>query len=82
MHSDTDLIRRFFLAIDYLIQAKEITGLTEFCERGKFNRTKYQKMRTQSDPRYTKIELRAFAFLAAEFRIRSEWLLLGKGKMR
>jgi hypothetical protein len=78
---------RFFQAIDLLIQSGKIAGLQTFCNKYGLHRPKYSNLRsaeTNRDvnaPGYKFIDIDALAYLAADYGISSDWLLLGKGSM-
>ena len=79
--------RRFFEALDLLIETDRIKSLAEFCADHGLHRPKYSNIRTHlKDPNkpgtgYKFIDIDAIAYLVKDFGISSEWLLLGKGGM-
>lgn len=77
---------RFFEAIDALIEKGEIAGLKTFCNQYNLHRPKYSNIRTQmKDPDrgigYKFIDIDALAYLVKDYKVSSDWLLLGRGKM-
>lgn len=78
---------RFFQAIDMLIESDKIKSLQAFCTEYGLHRPKYSNLRTRSKDQsklgtgYKFIDVDALAYLVKDFKISSEWLLLGKGGM-
>ncbi len=88
-YTNRDIQLRFFNAIDKLIAEGRLLGLKTFCDRYALNRVKYSHIRSKlRNPKakrvanYSHIDTEALAYLCGDFGIRTEWLLLGKGKMR
>lgn len=78
--------RRFFEALDYLIDAKRMSGLKPFCDDNQLNRTKYSRIRNSlgkplEETTYKLIDMDALAALCRDYGVSAEWLLLGIGKM-
>lgn len=82
--------RRFFAAIETLVNSGSVSSLEGFCKLYGFSPPKYREMRLtygltpnpKSKPsRYKSIELEALYNLCNNYNIASEWLLLGRGKM-
>ena len=82
-----EIQRRFFQAVDMLIESGKITGLSEFCERYELHRPKYSNLRTRAKDSsktgtgYKFIDIDALAYLSKDFSVSAEWLLLGNGGM-
>lgn len=79
--------RRFFEALDLLIDTKQTT-LQAFCKNNDLNRVKYSNIRTEmrnpdaaKPTNYKVIDLDALTYLCRDFNISSDWLLLNKGGM-
>lgn len=80
------LQKRFFDAIDTLILTGELAGMQTFCTEHDLHKAKYSNLRTatrnpEHDPRYKIIDIDAIVYLVKEYKVSSEWLLLGKGLM-
>ena len=81
--------RRFFDALDILITTGQINGLKGFCEESGLNRTKYSNIRSEmgkpksecKESNYKVIDIEALSYICRTFRVSTEWLLLGRGKM-
>jgi hypothetical protein len=81
--------KRFFEALDLLINTKQCGGLQTFCNNHGLNRVKYSNIRTElrkpaseaKPTNYKVIDLDALAYLCKDFGVSPEWLLFGKGKM-
>lgn len=83
--------RRFFDALDVIIENGKTNGLQTFCNEHGLQRNKYSKIRMElRNPerrkeekahRYRSIDIDALTHLCNDFNISAEWLLLGKGKM-
>lgn len=83
MTPNRQIIDRFFQGLDALIQAKEFTGLADFCKRFGFNRVRYQNVRNHPDhPNYKTIEIEALYILVAQYNFSADWLLTGRGRPR
>lgn len=80
---------RFFQAIELLIESGKLSGLQPFCNEYGLHRPKYSNLRSaEVNPSlnvnlagYKCIDIDALAYLAADFGISSDWLLLGRGPM-
>lgn len=81
--------RRFFEALDLLIDTRQTGGLQTFCKEHGLNRVKYSNIRTElrkpaseaKPTNYKVIDLDALAYLCKDFNVSADWLLLGKGTM-
>lgn len=81
--------RRFFEALDVLIDTGQINGLKGFCDESGLNRVKYSNIRSdmgkpqseRKETNYKVIDIEALSFLCRAFRVNADWLLLGRGKM-
>lgn len=71
--------RRFFEALDVLKQRNEITSVVSFAERYKINVSNMYTLRKEPERRIIKPEY--LVYLSRDYKISSEWLLLGTGKM-
>lgn len=82
-----DIQKRFFQALDLLIESKKIRGLQTFCKEYGLHRPKYSNLRTflkdDSKPGtgYKLIDLDALSYLVSDYGVSAEWLLIGKGGM-
>lgn len=82
-----EIQRRFFEAIDLLIESDRIKSLQSFCNEYGLHRPKYSNIRTRTKDEskpgtgYKFIDLDALAYLVSDYGVSSEWLLLGKGGM-
>lgn len=79
--------RRFFEALDLLIETGRIKSLQAFCNEYELHRPKYSNIRTAiNEPSkpgtgYKFIDIDALAYLVRDYGVSSEWLLEGKGSM-
>lgn len=79
--------KRFFEAVDLLIESRKLKSLQSFCADYKLHRPKYSNLRTRSRDEtkvgtgYKFIDIDALSYLVADFGVSSDWLLLGKGGM-
>lgn len=80
--------RRFFEALDVLIDTGQCGGLKTFCEEHGLNRVKYSNIRTEmrnpseaKPTNYKVIDLDAMTYLCKDYNVSADWLLLGKGNM-
>lgn len=81
--------RRFFDALEVLINTGQVNGLKGFCDESGLNRAKYSNIRTEmgkpenerKETNYKVIDIEAMSFICRTFRVSSDWLLLGRGKM-
>lgn len=79
--------KRFFQAVDLLIESGKIKSLASFCKEYNLHRPKYSNLRTFSkdDSKmgtgYKFIDIDALAYIVEDFGVSSEWLLLGKDGM-
>lgn len=84
-----ELNRRFFVAVESLVQRGVIHSLSSFvCDCG-LHAPRYLEMRSAFGPgadgsrpsRYVSIELEALCALVAKYNISADWLLVGRGVM-
>lgn len=90
-HELLTIQRRFFDVLDILLSSGEIKGgLKGFCELAGLNRVKYSHIRSALDApleerpngqSYRVIDIEALSFLCREYRVSSDWILLGRGSM-
>lgn len=84
-----EISRRFFLALDRLIDLQKVASLESFCNLYGLSAPRYRDLRLgfgvtpkpDYKPRYNGIELEAAYHLIAHFPISGDWLLTGRGKM-
>lgn len=85
-----DIQKRFFQALDTLIQGGRIRGLKTFCNQYGLHRPKYSNIRTgirnegkvdNRDSGYKLIDIDAMAYLVSDYGVSADWLLLGRGGM-
>ena len=78
---DTELAiaERFFFAIEQLTERKVIRGLQTFTRTHGLNYGNMNTLKNNLDKRSVKTEL--LAFLAQDYGVSCEWLLLGNGEM-
>ena len=76
----TEINKRFFLAIDHLVDIKEIRGLYTFTKKHNLNYLNLYTVRKEPGRRVLKVEY--IALLAKDFNISLEYILLGNGPMR
>ena len=73
------IISRFFEAVDYLIEVKTIRGIKTYCDLYDINRRHYYTQKEDMNKGY--FEIQWILPLIKEFKVSSNWLLFGKGKM-
>lgn len=77
--------RRFFDALDAIIQNRQLKGLKTFCTSYGLNRTKYSRLResirTNVTGQYHNIDIDALAYIVTDYGINAAWLLTGNGDM-
>ncbi|MDR1881770.1 MAG: hypothetical protein LBR26_03190 [Prevotella sp.] len=83
-----EIQKRFFEALDLLIDTKQCGGLQTFCKEHDLNRVKYSNIRTElrkpneaKANNYKVIDLDALAWLCKDYNVSSDWILLNKGNM-
>lgn len=72
----TEINKRFFLAIDYLVDIKKIRGLNTFAKIHNLNYWNLYTIKKEPERRVLKVEY--IAFLAKDFNISLEFILFGK----
>lgn len=72
----TEINKRFFLAIDYLVEIKKIRGLNTFAKIHNLNYWNLYTVKKEPERRVLKVEY--IAFLAKDFNISLEFILFGK----
>lgn len=84
-----EIQKRFFLALDILIENKKCGGIQTFCKDHDLNRVKYSNIRTElrkpaheaKPTNYKVIDIDALQYLCNDYGISCEWLLFGRGRM-
>lgn len=82
-----DVQKRFFEALEILIESGKIRGLQTFCVEYGLHRPKYSNLRTymkdNSKPGtgYKFIDLDALSYIVQDYKVSADWLLTGKGGM-
>lgn len=74
-----EINRRAFQAIDMLIAQKQLRGFKTFTTKYGLNYGNTHVVRSQPETNILKPEI--LTYLARDFGINSEWLVLGKGGM-
>ena len=81
--------RRFFVAIDMLVNLGKIDSLSHFCELHNLSAPRYREMRLGYgitpkpgyQPRYKNLEVESLYIMVANYPISAHWLLTGRGEM-
>lgn len=81
--------RRFFVALDALINTGKIDSLNQFCELHNLSSARYREMRLSYgitpkpgyQPQYKNLEIEALYSMVANYPISAHWLLTGRGEM-
>jgi len=84
-----EISRRFFLALERLVELNKVASLESFCNEYGLSAPKYRELRLgygvtpkpDYKPRYKGIELEAAHYITACYPISAKWLLTGRGKM-
>lgn len=72
-----EIVERFFIALDALIEMGTINSEHSFCIENDLNRRNFKRLREEP---YRKFNLWMFA-LIIEHGVSGDWILTGKGKM-
>lgn len=73
------ITKRFFFAIDVLINQRKIRGMKTFTDLYNINYWNLSTLRKEQDKRMLKSEW--LAYLVQDFNVNAEWLLTGVGSM-
>lgn len=84
-----EISRRFFVALERLIELQKVASLESFCNLHGLSAPRYRELRLgfgvnpkpDFKPRYSGIELEAAYYLVAKYPVSGNWLLSGRGKM-
>nr|DAI47225.1 MAG TPA: hypothetical protein [Caudoviricetes sp.]DAR63501.1 MAG TPA: hypothetical protein [Caudoviricetes sp.]DAX37892.1 MAG TPA: hypothetical protein [Caudoviricetes sp.] len=76
----TEINKRFFLVIDYLVKKKIIRGLNTFTKMHNINYWNLCTVKNEPERRVLKVEY--IAYLAKDFNISLEYILFGDTPMR
>lgn len=84
-----EISRRFFLALERLIELNKVASLEAFCTLHGLSSPRYRALRLGYGvtpkpgykPRYNGIELEAAFYLTANYPVSAKWLLTGRGEM-
>lgn len=88
IYTDTtqDIVRRFYEAVDTLIEQKVIRGKQTYCRVAGIDKRAYYRQQKIVNGEVEEQEVRFRVFwivpLVAEYGISGDWLLTGKGKMQ
>lgn len=77
--TETAIAERFFFALEELKRRKVIRGLQTFTKRHNLNYGNMNTLKNNRDKRSVRTEY--LAFLAQDYGVSCEWLLLGNGEM-
>ena len=75
--SQSEVVARYFEALDHLLAAGRIDSLRKFSER--YHIVRQNMLRLRNDPE-RKFDLRFLTILVIDYDIKAEWLLTGQGK--
>lgn len=70
---------RFFLAVQKLIDDKQIRGIATLANRWDVSRFSMAIVKSKPDTR--RLNLEVLHYLIRDYNVSSEWLMTGKGKM-
>ncbi len=84
-----EISRRFFVAIERLVELNKLASLESFCTLSGLSAPRYRELRLgygvspklNYKPRYNGIELEAAYYLTANYPVSAKWLLTGRGGM-
>lgn len=81
-----EIQKRFFQALDLLIESGKIKGLLPFCNEYGLHRPKYSNIRklmqqNEHGTGYKLIDIDALYYLVDDYNISADWLLTGRGGM-
>ena len=72
-----DINKRFFLALDKLVEDRQIRGIQTFTKEFGINRWNMLTVKKEPNCRFVKTEW--LSYLVLHYRISAEWLLTGRG---
>ena len=75
----TEINKRFFLAIDYLVKKKIIRGLNTFAKMHNINYWNLCTVKKEQERRVLKVEY--IAYIVKDFNISVDYLLFGVGRI-
>lgn len=73
------VVMRFFLAINELINQKTIRGMQTFTKKYDIDRRNFKLL--EMNPQKKQFDTGWLTYLVRDFGVNAEWLLLGKGAM-
>ena len=73
------IVGRFFAALAWLKESKQIRGVKTFTDRYGIHRRSLQRL--QKDPSTNDFKAAWLTYLVVDFGISAEWLLTGEGQM-
>ena len=81
-----DIQKRFFLALDILMESDKIKSLQSFCAKHELHRPKYSSLKNHPDgpsegKGYKLIDIDALSYVVIDYGISAHWLLTGNGGM-
>lgn len=74
-----EITKRFFQAIDLLVQQGELRGLQSYTREYKINR--WNLITLKKNPEICVLKPEYIVPLLRDFNISSEWIMLGKGRI-
>ncbi len=75
----TEINKRFFQAIDFVVSSKIIRGEATFCNEHNIDRRNFLKVRQNLSIQRVRIEW--IYYLVTDFNISADWIFTGKGKL-
>lgn len=79
MITNTDIIKRYFAAIDALISARIVRGLKTICDRYALNRWNMVTLRNEPQAHIAMMQPAWLAWLVRDYMLNPLWLLTGEG---
>ena len=75
----SEINKRFFQALDMIVQSGAIRGEATFCNEHNIDRRNFQKTRIK--PTEQRIRIEWIYYLSTDFNISADWIFTGKGGM-
>lgn len=73
------IVGRFFIALDWLKETRQIRGIKTFTDRYGIHRRSLQRLR--ETPSTNDFKAAWLTYLVVDFGISAQWLLTGEGQM-
>lgn len=75
---NSEIVKRYFQALDIIIQTGEISGITEFCDKHGIDRRNFSRLRKEPG---RKFYLYLLHIIVENYNVDANYLISGRGRL-